>query len=261
MYKKYRLLINEEDAKDLLAYSGMHTPIAKKNTEDEVAMVLNTDNANWIMDTWFPLYDADVFLSHSHNDYCLAKKLAVQFESVGLKVFIDSEVWGYANDLLQKIDNEYCVKRFDNDGSKVYSYEKRNQTTAQINIILAHALMRMIDLTECFIFLETQNSVANTAKGKVETMSPWLFHELNVVSVIEQKLIARQSNFAEDSAMEKLSESVTGFKYTANTTNMPCLSYAKLKVLLGEARVRHNILSDNSQYGLNFLDAVYEKFV
>lgn len=260
MHKKYRLVINENDAEELLGLSAKHVPIAKRNTNGDVDSVLDTDNANWIMDTWFPQYSADIFLSHSHDDYNLAKKLAAQFESVGLKVFIDSEVWGYANDLLKEVDNAFCVKSDASDGSKIYSYEKRNQTTAQINIILAHALMRMIDLTECFVFLETQNSAVNACKSKVETMSPWLFHELNVARVVEQRPIKRRSIFSEGSAMEKLSESVTGFKFTASTQNMSTLSYAELKPLFRNARIQHNMFGSDNLYGVKFLDLLYKEF-
>ena len=260
MHKKYRLTISKQEIEKFHNLPVKHTPIVKERTPDEVVGVLDTDNANWIMDTWFPKYNADIFLSHSHDDYNLASKLADQFEGVGLRVFIDSEVWGYANELLQRVDNEYCVKRLGKDGSKIYSYGRRNQTTAQINIILAHALMRMIDLTECFIFLETANSATNASRSKIETMSPWLFHELNVARVIEPRQKVRRRQFAEGSAMEKLSESVTRFKYTADTRKMTNLSYAKLKNLFSDSRSRHR-RGDDSRYGLKFLDVLYETFV
>lgn len=260
MYKKYRLSITEDEVQELLSFSVRHTPIVKKNIDAEVEKVLRTDNANWIMDTWFPQYNADIFLSHSHDDYNLAKKLAAQFESFGLKVFIDSEVWGYANELLRKVDNECCVKKKELDGSNIYSYEKRNQTTAQINIMLAHALIRMIDLTECFVFLETSKSTTKVDKSNIETMSPWLFHELNVVQVIEQRQKVRNRNFAEDSAMEKLSESVTGFKFTASAQNMSAFSYTKLKDLFDKARNMRNALSGSNCNGVKFLDLLYENF-
>lgn len=260
MHKKYRLVISNQEVEELLNLPVKHTPIVKESTTEEVSKVLETNNANWIMDTWFPKYSADIFLSHSHADYKLTRKLAAQFEGVGLRVFIDSEVWGYANELLRKVDNEYCVKSVDKDGSKIYSYEKRNQTTAQINIMLAHALMRMIDLTECFIFLETPNSATNASRGKIETMSPWLFHELNVARVIEPRPNVRRRIFAENSAPEKLSESVTGFKYTADARNMTNLSYAKLKTLFMAVRNQHDLPYDDSCLGLKFLDELYNKF-
>ena len=60
---------------------------------------------------WFPQIKADVFISHSHKDRELALTLAGWLrETFGLTAFIDSCVWGYANDLLKMIDNKYCYQ-------------------------------------------------------------------------------------------------------------------------------------------------------
>src|SRR5690554_4831518 len=63
---------------------------------------------------WFKEMDAHIFISHSHNDtkaaIALAGYLADKHEII---CFVDSCVWGYANDLLRKIDNKYC-KHADN---------------------------------------------------------------------------------------------------------------------------------------------------
>ena len=103
-------------------------------------------------------------------------------------------------------------------------------------------------------------SATKAEKDNVETMSPWLFHELNVVRVIEQRPKVRRRNFAEDSAMEKLSESVTGFKFTASTQNMSVFSYAKLKNLFKNARNMPNALYGSNCHGVKFLDLLYENF-
>ena len=52
-----------------------------------------------IEEDWFPSIDADVFISHSHRD----QELAIGFagwlhELFGITSFIDSCVWGYADD-------------------------------------------------------------------------------------------------------------------------------------------------------------------
>ena len=54
-----------------------------------------TLSAARIEEKWFPTFDADIFLSHSHQD----EKLAITFagwlyKNFGLKTFVDSCVWG-----------------------------------------------------------------------------------------------------------------------------------------------------------------------
>lgn len=75
-----------------------------------------------IEEKWFPTFDADIFLSHSHKD----EKLAIAFagwlyKNFGLKTFIDSCVWGYCDDLLYEINGKYSYLR-ENDGGTVFRY-------------------------------------------------------------------------------------------------------------------------------------------
>ena len=66
-----------------------------------------------IQNEWFNQVNAKVFLSHSHKDIEEVKTFAgwlkVEF---GLTSFIDSCFWGYCDDILNQIDEDYCK----NDG-------------------------------------------------------------------------------------------------------------------------------------------------
>lgn len=58
-------------------------------------------DATAIEEDWFPEIKANVFLSHSHAD----EKAVISFanylyQEYGITSFIDSIVWGYADDLL-----------------------------------------------------------------------------------------------------------------------------------------------------------------
>ena len=64
-----------------------------------------------IQKKWFPPQDVDVFLSHSHKDLNKAVKIKKILEHFGLKVFVDSAVWGFAEDLLRDIDEIYTKEK------------------------------------------------------------------------------------------------------------------------------------------------------
>jgi hypothetical protein len=136
----------------------------------------NMLDASMIEASVFPSHEADVFISHSHRDREEAIKLALSLESRGLRVFVDSCVWGHANELLRKIDNDFCIP----DGWKNYSYPLRNRTTANVHMILNSALQGMIDRAELLIFLDSKNSVrVGDYVNKGEYLSsPWIFSEL-----------------------------------------------------------------------------------
>lgn len=116
----------------------------------------STLDGNEIMKEWFPQVKSHVFISHSHADinkiYKFAGFLNKEF---GLEVFIDSCVWGYADELLYLIDNDHCY----DEKTKTYTYKKRNITTSNVYLMLLNSLQTMIDNTECILFVETPNSV------------------------------------------------------------------------------------------------------
>ena len=147
--------------------------------------------ASRINDDWFPEIDADVFLSHSHGDKkCVVALAAWMYHNLNLKAFVDSMLWNYCDDLLRQMDKCYCVKEKSSDGT-VFSYEKRNQSTAHVHIILNEALMKMIDKSECFMFIGTQNSLVmkpgDIEDGKYSTYSAWLSSEILTSRIIEKK--------------------------------------------------------------------------
>jgi hypothetical protein len=131
---------------------------------------------------WFPVIKADVFISHSHDDEEDAIKCAGWLkEQFNLDPFIDSCVWGYAEDLLKVIDNKYCRI----PDSESYSYEKRNGSTSHVHMMLSGALNAMLDTTECTIFLNTRNSITSS-ESIAKTQSPWLSFELGTMRVIRR---------------------------------------------------------------------------
>lgn len=112
----------------------------KKSLEGNLDKYLSINGcleASAIEEDWFPLFeDCHFFLSHSHDDETEVISLAGYLKKeYGIKCFVDSLVWGYANDLLKKIDNKYCVKKSVR-GNTTYNYDLRNTSTAHVHLIL-----------------------------------------------------------------------------------------------------------------------------
>lgn len=137
-----------------------------------------------LSETWFPQISADIFISHSHKDFDTALDLAGWlYDKLGIVCFIDSCVWGYADDLLEAIDNKYCKN---SDGS--YNYKTRNFSTAHVHMMLTVALSRMINNCECLFFLNTPNSILPDNSVKDKTLSPWIYTERSMISLIKERL-------------------------------------------------------------------------
>ena len=142
-----------------------------------------------LTEQFFPTFHRDVFLSYSHNDSDLAYMVAGLLGSYfDLSVFVDSNFWGSADDLLKEIDKEYC---YQND-SKTYSYKKRNFSTAHVHTMLTSAILKAIDKSEVVIFINTSNSVPDVARtirdeGYDYTLSPWIYEEILFTSLIKER--------------------------------------------------------------------------
>lgn len=154
----------------------------------------------------FPDIDADIFLSHSHADEPVAFRIKFLLEKVyKLKVFIDSCAWSYCNDLLNEIDRKYSR----HSDRSFYDYDKRNNSTAIVHMMLSTALTKMMDQTECVFFLNTGNSNLGEAYGEsVQTASPWIYHELSMTRVL-RKHLDRDSRLIRKAMLEERQEMVS----------------------------------------------------
>lgn len=138
-----------------------------------------------MQEEWFPQVDADIFISHAHADEKLALRLAGWlYSNFKIKCFIDSSIWKYSNKLLKIIDDKHCK----NTDQKTYNYDLRNNSTSHVHIMLSTALNKMIDKTECFFFINTDNSITieNTIKDPT-TYSPWIYSELEMSRLVRKK--------------------------------------------------------------------------
>lgn len=195
MYKAFKLdgkeLINSIDSPLMEHYKTLgkkefETIKASINTNLEAFMDDDgvIDGAK-LSNNWFPQIGADVFISHSHKDFDTALILAGIMASQNLTPFIDSCVWGYADDLLKAIDKKYCK----NEDSRYYDYNKRNYSTSHVHMMLTIALTKMIYNTECLFFLDTPNSIYPKNDIPTDyteaTLSPWIYAEMEMTNFLK----------------------------------------------------------------------------
>lgn len=182
-----------------------HENIAQNNLKNFIYENGHIDGTA-LKNNWFGMEDVDIFISHSHKDISKVKALAGWlYQNFKLRVFIDSCVWNYCDDLLRMIDNNYCYKK----ETKMYDYQLRNYTTSHVHIMLSTALSEMIDRTECIMFYNTPSSICmkddieeikknkKDKSSKKVTLSPWIYHELAMTTMIKTSVPVRKGNVQE----------------------------------------------------------------
>jgi hypothetical protein len=195
MYKAYNLAdvdfvlgkqkqsyVSSGESKVVKGYKNIFTKKIESFKDSETGGL----NAAKLTDDWFPQIDADVFISHSHNDYQDVVALAGWLhEKFGITAFIDECLWGFCEDLLRLIDNEYCITP---DG-KYYDYQKRNFSTSHVYMMLTTSLFEMIYKTECLFFYNTSESIVpkDIFSSTEQTLSPWIFSEIEMTKLIKTR--------------------------------------------------------------------------
>lgn len=192
MYTGFNLSLHEKffDDKDNSIYIQKGQRIyetVRRCTLINLKNIINQEiiDGDILQNMWFPteLFGNEpfVFISHSHKDEKTAIQLAGYLsENFGIKSFIDSCVWGHMatlNELLNNCDkstSHHCHGCECTEFSSNLSY---------VHMMLASALMTMIDKCECIFFLNTSSSINLHNK----TESPWIYHELNVASTIQKR--------------------------------------------------------------------------
>lgn len=145
--------------------------------------------ADQLKDGFFPTNFRNkyqVFISHSHADVELVKRLAnLLADKFGVRCFVDSMVWGNMYTMLRELDEKYCKTP-----TSGYDYDRRNMSTAHVHAMLSIALLEMIEQCECCIFVQSENSTIPSLKLKGisdedKTFSPWIYEEINYMNMLQ----------------------------------------------------------------------------
>lgn len=200
MFTGYNLKIDRNFFNDKSMSFDCYQNIGEKHLNGQIDKYKNnltkyihkgTINGSELQDDNFPIINADIFISHSHDDEGLANALAGWIHSeFGLKVFIDSNVWNYSQELLEDINSKYSNKRKNEDGGIIFDYEAGNYASQHVNIMLSVALQKMIDKVECVMLLNTDNSITvfdDTNQKMNSTYSPWIYSEIVCTQIVRKK--------------------------------------------------------------------------
>lgn len=195
MFTGYNFIVNKEDKIiDFLQYTKkgeehLKSQKAKFKKKIDEYIIDGISDGTKLEKDWFPLIEADIFISHSHIDENLANGIAGWLnENFGLRCFVDSCVWNYSDALLELINSKFSNKRKDQDGGYLYNHKKSNIASKHVNTMLSIALQKMIDKTEVTILLNTGNSIEkyNNVYEK-STYSPWIYSEIVCTQIVRRK--------------------------------------------------------------------------
>ena len=189
MYKGFELSLSNTD---FLSNNGEYSQLLKEmkgTIVDKFNEVLLSDgkiDADKIIEEWFPRGQYHIFISHSHKDAELAEHLANWlYEKFNITSFLDSHIWGYANNLLKDLNEKYARKN-----EETYNYEPAISNAAHVYLMLSTALTEVIDKSECLFFINTKNTLENMeikgSQTETRTASPWIMHELKMSSMIRR---------------------------------------------------------------------------
>ena len=159
-----------------------------------------------LREEWFPTEKYDIFLSHSHVDIEDIEALAGYLvQEKGLKVFVDSFIWGHYDILLGQLNNRYNQTWESDTFDITYNHQGANWCCTNVTIILNSALQEVIDKSEALFFYNTPNSITHDYKNKDRTESPWIFSEIETSRIIRKNMPQRMEVICE-SAGRKYSD-------------------------------------------------------
>lgn len=150
----------------------------------------NIVDGSKIQKDWFPEVNTDIFLSHSNIDKKLVNAVAGWINyTFELSCFIDSNVWCYAGNIADKLNDSFSNKRTDDDGGFVYNHKKCLKVSEHVNTMLNIALQKMIDKCESVFLINTENSIHINSDSKSidATYSPWIYSELVCSEIVRKK--------------------------------------------------------------------------
>lgn len=191
---------------------------------------LGTIDGSKLQEDWFKQLSLDIFISHSHTDEKLAISIAGWlYQEFNLTAFVDSCIWGYANDLLNKMNYKYNVVNLTSSGT-TFSYDGCNYAASHVHMMLCTALNKMIDRCESVFFLNTKNSLVTYVETE-KTRSPWIYSEICLANTIRRRVPKRNNDYLlhEEHMVKNIYASEMAIEYDVDFSDFVCLSFDNLE--------------------------------
>lgn len=173
-------------------------------------------SADKIIQECFNQQNYDVFISYSSKDkdYASCLKYFIGNE-LKLKCFLDYDVWGNAYEIMNTIDDEFNRINCFQDR---YEYEGVRQSSINVSMMLTEALTHMLEICPVVIFISSENSISNI-NGRTDkldindkTYSPWLYHEISMVNMMNRIQSGKRPFTKEASAIFEFSLDTSWFE-------------------------------------------------
>lgn len=188
MPKIYKINLEKEKLKPLQTYEEERCDLSQK-----LLSCYDLKNGHFdgtkMQRLLFPQSQTSIFLSHSYVDINEAIAVREEIEERSdAKVFVDSLYWESVYDAQDYIKSEF--------GYKTDSILKH------LHIMITTAIAQMIQSSQYFLFLESQNSVSQSNSidssssiyqrfienhEERSTQSPWIYYELQIAKMLEER--------------------------------------------------------------------------
>lgn len=216
------------------------TGLKSSNGMTEFANFILQDGAldgGKLKEDFFPLYDFDIFISHSHKDISDVTALVGLLHRYGIRAFVDSYVWNSVYDLQSKLNKRHSLWKKVNgcincelyglcneEQCTMYSHEEANSVAAHVYAMLSIALFEVMTKSPYMMFISTPKSL-DRRNVTERTDSSWIFQELSFAkSLLWTREEALREALSMDSMKKSIESSAQRFSRIEHDVDTSCLT-------------------------------------
>ncbi|WMJ70349.1 hypothetical protein [Stenotrophomonas sp. 24(2023)] len=200
----------------------------------------------------FPAGPPDVFLSHALCTSDPALSLAIALERFGLKVFVDSCIWGN----LHALAPEAALACPSSDMADALRRERAWRGSTGMYMVLAAVVQRMIDDCELLLFTDSTEQLGDDPAQPQDALSmPWGFSARHFGRYVARRARVRHWVVAGRSHADVCHTHVPTVRFN-NPGNRHLLAWTKVRSVLAEADL---LPQGTPRRGQTVLDGLYRE--